>query len=115
MITIYHNPRCRKSRETLRLIEESGQPFEVVEYLKQPLSASEIQELLDMLEMEAPALVRKNEAIWKEHYRGKQLDEAQILTAMETHPKLMERPVVVRGKKAILGRPPENVHALLNG
>lgn len=114
MMTIYHNPRCRKSRETLRLIEESGEPYQIVEYLKEPLSAKELKELLSMLEMEAPALVRKNEAIWKEQYRGKELDEGQILKAMEEHPKLMERPVVVRGKKAVLGRPPENVHALLN-
>ncbi len=114
MMTIYHNPRCRKSRETLRLIEESGEPYQIVEYLKEPLSANELKELLSMLEMEAPALVRKNEAIWKEQYRGKELDEGQILKAMEEHPKLMERPVVVRGKKAVLGRPPENVHALLN-
>lgn len=113
MITIYHNPRCRKSRETLQLIEESGQPFQIVEYLKHPLSAEELRELLPMLNMPAEGLIRKNEAIWKEQYRGRDLTESDLLKAMEAHPKLMERPLVVKGKKAVLGRPPENVLALL--
>jgi arsenate reductase len=113
MITIYHNPRCRKSRETLKIIEDSGVPFRIVEYLKEPLTAAELSEVVDMLGIEAPALIRKNEAIWKENYRGKELSTAEILKAMETHPKLMERPVVVKGKRAILGRPPENVRDLL--
>ena len=113
MLTIYHNPRCRKSRETLKLIEDSGIPFQIVEYLKEPLDATELRSLTDMLGIEASALVRKNEAIWKEQYRGKELSEAEVLKAMETHPKLMERPVVVLGDRAVLGRPPENVLELL--
>ncbi len=115
MITIYHNPRCRKSRETLQLIQESGEPHEIVEYLKKPLTQKELRRLLGLLGMEAEALVRKNEAVWKEHYRGKDLSEAEILQAMEMHPKLMERPLVVKGEKAVLGRPPENVMPLLEG
>jgi len=113
MITIYHNPRCRKSRETLKIIEESGVPYKIVEYLKEPLTATELSEVVDLLGIEASALIRRNEAIWKEQYRDKQLSRAEILKAMETHPKLMERPVVVRGNKAVLGRPPENVRTLL--
>jgi arsenate reductase len=113
MVTIYHNPRCRKSRETLKLIEASGAPFQIVEYLRQPLSATELKSLVSRLGIGASALVRKNESIWKEHYRGKELSEAEILKAMETHPKLMERPVVVLGDRAVLGRPPENVLELL--
>jgi len=113
MLTIYHNPRCRKSRETLKLIEDSGEPFQIVEYLKQPLTATELSNLTGLLGIEASGLIRKNEAIWKEQYRGKELSESEILKAMETHPKLMERPVVVKGKKAVLGRPPENVRELL--
>lgn len=113
MVTIYHNPRCRKSRETLKLIEGSGEPFQIVEYLKEPLDATELKNLTDMLGIDASALIRKNEAIWKEQYRGKELTEAEILQAMEMHPKLMERPVVVMGDRAVLGRPPENVLELL--
>ena len=115
MITIYHNPRCRKSRETLKLIQESGEPHEIVEYLKNPLTRNDLRRLLGLLGMEAEALVRKNEAVWKENYRGKTLSEAEILQAMETHPRLMERPLVVKGEKAVLGRPPENVVPLLGG
>ena len=113
MITIYHNPRCRKSRETLKIIEDSGVPYKIVEYLKEPLTATELSKVVDLLGIEASALIRRNEAIWKEQYRGKELNKAEILKAMETHPKLMERPVVVRGNKAVLGRPPENVRTLL--
>ena len=113
MVTIYHNPRCRKSRETLKLIEDSGKPFQIVEYLKQPLDAAGLKRLTEMLGIGASALIRKNEAIWKEQYRGKELSEAEVLKAMETHPKLMERPVVVLGDRAVLGRPPENVLELL--
>ena len=84
-----------------------------MEYLKEPLSAAQLGNVVEMLGIEAQALVRKNEAIWKEQYRGKELSSAQVLKAMEAHPKLMERPVVVKGKKAVLGRPPENVLSLL--
>jgi len=114
MITIYHNPRCRKSRETLKIIEDSGTPFQIVEYLKEPLTAAELRKVVDMLGIEAQALIRKNEAIWKEQYRGKELSETEVLKVMEANPKLMERPLVVKGKKAVLGRPPENVLSLLN-
>lgn len=113
MITIYHNPRCRKSRETLALIQESGEDFEIVEYLKSPLGKEELKVLLNKLQMQPEELLRKGEAIWKEEYKGKTLEEDEILQAMAEHPKLMERPVVVKGKTAVLGRPPENVRRLL--
>lgn len=113
MITIYHNPRCRKSRETLTLIQESGEDFEIVEYLKSPLSKQELKALLKKLRMQPIELLRKGEPIWKEKYKGKTLEEDQILQAMAEHPKLMERPVVVKGETAVLGRPPENVGRLL--
>ena len=113
MITIYHNPRCRKSREAVKLIEDSGQPYEIVEYLKHPLSASELETLLTRLEMDPMDLVRRNEPEWKEHYRGRELSRTEVLKAIARFPKLMERPVAVRGNRAILGRPPENVLALI--
>jgi arsenate reductase len=113
MITIYHNPRCRKSREALGLIEESGQPYEVVEYLKKPLSVEDLGTLLQKLDMKPMELVRRNEADWKEHFRGRELSDSEILNAMARYPKLMERPVAVRGNRAVLGRPPENVLGLL--
>ena len=110
---IYHNPRCRKSREGLELLKDSGQDFEIVEYLKNPLSADEIKSLLEKLNLEAEGLVRKGEAIWKENFKGKDLSDQEIIEAMATHPKLIERPIVEKGNKAVLGRPPENIKALL--
>ena len=113
MITIYHNPRCRKSREALGLIEESGQPYQVVEYLKNPLTVKELGSLLQKLDMKPMELVRSNETVWKENFRGRELSNSEILNAMAAHPKLMERPVAVMGNRAVLGRPPENVLQLL--
>ncbi|MBE15940.1 MAG: arsenate reductase (glutaredoxin) [Dokdonia sp.] len=114
MITIYHNPRCRKSREGLAIVTASNAPYEVVEYLKNELSASQISGLLSKLDMSAIDLVRKGETIWKEQYKGRQLSEQQIIEAMATHPKLIERPIVVKGDKAVVGRPPENIAVLLD-
>ena len=110
---IYHNPRCRKSRETLQLLEQNGVNFEVVKYLDEVPSVEELQDLLKMLNMKPIDLVRKNEQIWKENYKGKTLDEAEILEAMHKNPKLIERPIVVHHKKAALGRPPENILDLI--
>lgn len=110
---ILHNPRCRKSREGLGILEGSGLKFEVVDYLNNPLSAKEIKDLLKKLDMEPIDLVRKTEAIWKENYRGKDLSPEQVIEAMAQHPKLIERPVVIAGNKAVIGRPPENIRELL--
>ena len=112
MIRVYHNPRCRKSREALELIRESGQPHELVEDLKQPLSSDQLQSLLEKLGMEPMELVRKNESVWKEHFRGRTMSDEDVLKAMETYPKLMERPVAEKDDKAVIGRPPENVRSL---
>jgi arsenate reductase len=110
---ILHNTRCRKSREGLHILEEAGVEFEIVDYLNDPLSKSEIKDLLSKLEMEPIDLVRKTEAIWKEKYRGKDLSPEQVIEAMAEHPKLIERPVVVVGNKAVIGRPPEKIRELL--
>lgn len=106
---IYHNPRCRKSRETLQLIEEKGITVEVVEYLKNVPSAEELKSLLSMLRIPAEKLLRKGEADYKENFKGQTLTDDQWVEAMIKYPKLIERPVVVKDGKAIIGRPPENV------
>jgi arsenate reductase len=109
---IYHNPRCRKSRETLQLIEEKGIEPEIIEYLKEVPSEKEIADLLKKLDIPAEKLLRKGEAIFKEKYKGKELSEAEWIKAMHENPKLIERPIVVKDNKAVLGRPPENVKEL---
>jgi arsenate reductase len=114
MIKIYHNPRCSKSRQGLALLEESGKEFEVIKYLDSPLSEKALTSLIDMLEIAPMELVRKGEAIWKENYKGKELSDTDVVAAMSQHPKLIERPIVVLGKKAVIGRPLENIEKLLS-
>ena len=114
MVTIYHNPRCSKSRQTLGLIEAQGISPEIMLYLDTPLSATDIKDLLKKLGIEARALLRKGEDAYKAaNLKDKNLTEAQLIAAMVEHPKLIERPIVVKGDKAILGRPPENVLEIL--
>lgn len=115
MIIIYHNPRCRKSREALAIVDQSGEPYQVVEYLKEPLDFMQLKDLLQKLQLQPEQLLRKGEPIWKEAFKGKDLKNDQILEAMAEYPKLMERPVLVKGTRAILGRPPENARELLEG
>lgn len=113
MIKIYHNPRCRKSREGLAILEASGKDFDVVKYLEDVPSEKDLRELIDLLGIAPVDLVRKNESIWKEQYKGKTLSDDEVIKAMATHPKLIERPIVISGKKAVIGRPPENIKSVL--
>ena len=111
MIKIYHNNRCSKSRSGLGILENSGKPFEIVKYLDAPLTKKELENIISLLKIKPIELVRKNEAIWKENYKGKDLSDTEIIEAMAKNPKLIERPIVVNGNKAVIGRPPE---AILN-
>ncbi len=110
---IYHNPRCSKSRQGLAILKGSNKEFEIVEYLKNPPSKKELKEILSKLQMEPIELVRKNESIWKENYKGKELSDEEIIQAMAENPKLIERPIVIKDDKAVLGRPPENINSLI--
>lgn len=112
-ITIYHNPRCSKSRTTLALLEEHGITPRVVLYLETPPDAQEIERLLACLGTSADKLVRRGEAEYKACGLGKDSSDKDIIAAMASHPKLIERPIVVKGKQAVLGRPPENVLELI--
>ncbi|QBA64295.1 arsenate reductase (glutaredoxin) [Muriicola soli] len=114
MITIYHNPRCRKSREGLAVVEASGKPFKVVKYLDNRLSKSELQQILATLSMGPMEIVRKQEAIWKSEFKGKEMSEEMILNALVEHPKLIERPIVMYNQKGVIGRPSENIADLLS-
>ncbi|MFT6715764.1 MAG: arsenate reductase [Saprospiraceae bacterium] len=110
---IYHNPRCRKSRETLALIVDAGRGVEIIEYLKNVPSKEELEGLLEKLGIEPEQIIRKSEKEYKENYKGKTLSASEWIEAMVAHPKLIERPIVVKEDKAILGRPPQNVLKLL--
>lgn len=109
-IRIYHNPRCSKSRETLALLQEQGIEPEVVEYLKDTPNADELAELLQKLGIQARQLMRTKETIYKElGLDNTELSEADLIEAMVNTPKLIERPIVVAGNQARIGRPPHLV------
>ena len=111
---IYHNPRCGKSRDTLKLLAERGIPVEIIEYLKNPPSAEELAVILEKLTLEPRDLMRKKESIYKELNLGNtELDRATLIAAMVNNPILIERPIVLFADKAALGRPPEAVLTIL--
>ena len=112
-VTIYHNPRCSKSRNTLALLEKKGVTPEVVLYLDSPPDAATIRQLLGKLGMSAAELVRKGEDAYKEAGLNRDSSEEELVAAMARYPKLIERPIVVKGQSAVLGRPPENALALI--
>ena len=111
---IYHNPRCSKSRQTLKILNDKNVKFEIVEYLKDKLSISELEIIIEKLDINPIELVRKNELIWKENYKYKDLTHKEIVKAMIENPKIIERPIVINGNRAVLGRPPENVLKIIN-
>ncbi|MEQ8471210.1 MAG: arsenate reductase (glutaredoxin) [Marinoscillum sp.] len=113
MIRIFHNPKCRKSREALNLLEEKGEMITVIEYLKTPPSVEELTKIIEMLGITPLELIRKGEDIYKEQFKGKNLTDQQWIEAMVDYPKLIERPIVIKDGQARIGRPPENVLEIL--
>lgn len=110
MVTLYHNPRCSKSREALNLLREQGQEPEVVLYLETPPNVKTLKALLGKLGINARDLLRKGEDAYKElNLADEKLSEAALIKAMVENPKLIERPIAINGDKAVIGRPPENV------
>ena len=113
MYTIYHNSRCKKSREGLAILQESGKEFEIREYLKEPLSVAELTNLIEKLNIEPIELVRKGEKIWKDEFKGRDLSKKEVIEAMVENPKLIERPIVEDKNSAVIGRPPSDIQKLL--
>lgn len=114
-VTIWHNPRCSKSRAALQILQEGGVEPEVVEYLRAPPDAATIAKTLRLLGMSPRELMRRNEAPYRElGLDDENISDAELIEAMVTHPILIERPVVVAGRRAVLGRPPERVQDLLD-
>ena len=113
MIRIYHNPRCRKSRETLGLVQEKVNEVEVIEYLKTPPTFEELKLIIAQLGIKPQDLIRKNEDVFKEKFKGSSFTDDQWIRILVENPKLIERPIVINGSKARVGRPPEKVLEIL--
>ena len=114
-LTIYHNPRCSKSRKTLQLIKDYGLEPTIVEYLKTPLNEFELENISKLLKRRPKDFVRKNEVDFKENNIKNIIEnDAKLITEMVKFPKIIERPIVTSKNKAVIGRPPENVLELLN-
>ncbi|MCC5916702.1 MAG: arsenate reductase (glutaredoxin) [Cryomorphaceae bacterium] len=108
-VTIYHHSRCSKSREALAYLESKGITPNVVKYFDEPLTFDALQNILDQLEMDASEIIRTNEKIWKERFADKELSEEELIYAMIEYPNLMQRPIIAKGEKAVIGRPKENI------
>lgn len=113
MIVIYHNPRCSKSRECKLNLEASGKDVSVINYMETPFSVESLSEIIDLLGIEPINLVRTNEKIWKEKFRGRKMRNATIIKAMVEHPSLIQRPIVINGKKAVIARPLEKMNEII--
>jgi arsenate reductase (glutaredoxin) len=112
-IKIYHNPRCRKSREGLKHMEEKGIKPTVVNYMNSRLSVKEIAELIEFMKVKPFDLVRTQEELYKKELKGKSLSDKEWIEILSTHPQLIKRPIVVKGKKAVWGDPPTEIDNVL--
>jgi arsenate reductase len=114
MITIWHNNRCSKSRDSLNLLHEKNESIELFEYLKNPPTVDQISEVLQKLKIPAIELVRKNEEVFKTTFKDKNLTEEEWIQVFVEYPVLIERPIVIKGNRAVIGRPIEKVIELLS-
>ena len=113
MITIYHNPRCGKSRDCLAFIQNSNNEFEIIKYLETPLNYKELEIIIQKLQLKPIALIRKKETIWLEKFKNETLSDKQIIQAMVDFPILIERPIAVNGDKAVIARPFEKIQTII--
>lgn len=113
MTTIYHNPRCSKSRECTTFFEASNKDVEIINYMKTPFTIDSLSEVIALLAIKPIELVRTTEKIWKENYKGKEMNDSDIIKAMVAEPKLIQRPIVVNGNKAVIARPLEKINEII--
>ena len=112
MVTIYHNPRCKKSRAGLQYLQTKTNDIQIVEYLKSPLSEEELKKLLMLLNKKPQEMIRTQEAVYKQNFKGKNFTDDEWVKIMVENPKLIKRPIVVKGNKAVWGDPAEEIDKL---
>lgn len=110
---ILHNPRCSKSRQALAILESNGLTFEIIDYLRNPLSLNELKEVVRKLGIKPCDLIRRNEAVFKEKFKGSSLSDDQWIEVMIENPKLIQRPILITENAAVIGRPPEDINRLI--
>ena len=113
MYKIYHNTRCKKSRAGLQYLQDKGLEVEIIEYLKNPLSLVELSQLFAKLDRKPSEMIRKQEAIFKSNFKGKTFTEDEWIRIIAENPKLLNRPIIERGNKAVWGDPVENIEELI--
>jgi arsenate reductase len=113
MITIYHNPRCGKSRECIAFMEASGEKFEIIKYLETPFNHKSLSEFIQKLNLEPIELIRKKEKIWIEQFKNMTLNDDELIEVMVQNPILIERPIVVKANKAVIARPLQQINTFL--
>ncbi len=111
-ITIYHNQRCSKSREALALLNEYPHSIEIIEYLKTPLTAGQVEDIAARLDVSPEQLIRKEESVYKDYYKGKKLNDKEWVRVLVENPILLQRPIVLKGDRGVIARPPELVKDL---
>ncbi len=112
MVTIYHNPRCKKSRAGMQFLQSKTDDFKIVEYLKNPLTEAELKDILMRLNKKPQEMIRTQEAVYKQNFKGKNFTDDEWVKIMIEYPKLIKRPIVVNGSKAVWGDPVEEIEAL---
>ena len=112
--TIYHNPRCSKSRKVLSILKETNIKYRIVNYIKNPLNHKELTNILNKLNIKPIELIRKNEIIWKELNKKKKRNNNEIIQSMIDYPILIKRPIIIKGDKAVIGRPEENIFKIIS-
>ncbi len=113
MITIYHNPRCSKSREALDFLSEKFKEIHIINYMQTGINVDTLKELVNLLQIQPMALVRTNESLWNEQFKDMHLEEIELLEILSKNPQLIQRPVIINGNKAVIGRPKENINQIL--
>lgn len=113
MIVIYHNPSCSKSRETLEILETSKRDIEIIKYLDEPLKAEKLRKILNLLKIKPIELIRQQDPLWKENFKDLDFTDEELIDVMASYPQLIERPIVINGDKAVIGRPPTKILDIL--
>jgi arsenate reductase len=109
MIVIYHNPTCSKSRESLEILETTKEDIQIIKYLDEPLKSEKLAKIIKLLKIKPIELIRQNEVLWKDNFIELEFTDSELIDVMCKYPQLIERPIVINGDKAVIGRPPTKI------